>query len=101
MSIIIPNKTKSIKGFGNNEVLKTLTQNFNICDTDAKANANANADAWGSTIALRERCSGQLKMIAAAPHQAKFTEFFQDWSNVTVRVRIIYFGGISSQVPWA
>ena len=22
--------TKSIKGFGNNEVLKTLTQNFNI-----------------------------------------------------------------------
>ena len=23
--------TESIKGFGNNEVLKTLTQNFNIC----------------------------------------------------------------------
>ena len=31
-------------------------------------------------------------MIAAAPDQAQFTEFFQDWSNVTVRVRIICFG---------
>ena len=29
---------------------------------DADANANANADAGGRTIALRERCSGELKM---------------------------------------
>ena len=35
--------TKSIKGFGNNEVLKTLT----FVDADANANANANADAGG------------------------------------------------------
>ena len=28
---------------------------------DADANANANADAGGSTIALRELCSGKLK----------------------------------------
>ena len=37
-------------------------------DADANANANvnanayANADAGGSTIALRERCSGELQM---------------------------------------
>ena len=35
-------------------------------DADANANANANAtanaDAGGSTIALPERCSGELKM---------------------------------------
>ena len=30
-------------------------------DTDANANANANANAEGSTIALHERCSGELK----------------------------------------
>ena len=33
-------------------------------DANANANANANADAGGSTIALRERCSGELKMHA-------------------------------------
>ena len=33
-------------------------KNFNIVDADV----NANADAEGSTIALRERCSGELKM---------------------------------------
>ena len=47
--------TKSIKGFGNNEVLKTLTF------VDANANVNANANAGGSTIALHELCSGELK----------------------------------------
>ena len=36
--------------------IKTLT----FVDTDADANANANADAKGSTIALRESCSGEL-----------------------------------------
>ena len=41
---------------GNNEVLKTLTKTLTFVD------ANANADAGGSTIALRERCSGELKM---------------------------------------
>ena len=30
--------------------------------TFVDADANANADARGSTIALRERCSGELKM---------------------------------------
>ena len=38
--------TESIEGFGNNEVLKTLTQNFlTFVDADANANAYANADA--------------------------------------------------------
>ena len=31
-------------------------------DADANVNAKANADAGGSTIALRELCSGELKM---------------------------------------
>ena len=31
-------------------------------DANANANANADADAGGSTIALRERCSGELEM---------------------------------------
>ena len=47
--------TKSIIGFGNNEVLKILT----FVDVDA----NANADTGGSTIALREPCSGELKSV--------------------------------------
>ena len=42
--------------FGNNEVLKTLTKTLTFVDADA----DANADAWGSTIALPERCSGEL-----------------------------------------
>ena len=42
--------------------LKNFNENFNIC-VDAYANANANADAGGSTIALGERCSGELKMV--------------------------------------
>ena len=44
---------------GNSEVLKTLTKTLTFVDADA--NANANADAGDSTIALRERCSGELK----------------------------------------
>ena len=44
--------------FGNNEVLKST---FVDADANANANANANADAGGSTIALRELCSGELK----------------------------------------
>ena len=50
--------TKTIKGFGNNEVLKTLT----FADADTAANANAK----GSTIALRERCSDELKRLWTA-----------------------------------
>ena len=42
---------------GNNEVLKTLTKTLTFVDADV----NANADASGSTIALCERCSGELK----------------------------------------
>ena len=40
---------------GNNEVLKTLI----FVDADA----NATADAGGSTIALPERCSGELTKL--------------------------------------
>ena len=43
---------------GNTEVLKTLTKTLTFVEADA----NANADAGGSTIALRERCSGELKI---------------------------------------
>ena len=32
-------------------------------NANANANANTNADAGGSTIALRDRCSGELKMV--------------------------------------
>ena len=32
-------------------------------NTNANANANANADAVGSSIALREHCSGELKIV--------------------------------------
>ena len=39
---------------GNNEVLKTLTKTLTFVDTDTNAG--------GSTTALRERCSGELKM---------------------------------------
>ena len=39
---------------GKNEVLKTLTKTLTFVD--------ANADAGGSTIALCERCSGELNM---------------------------------------
>ena len=48
---------------GKNEVLKTLTKTLTFVDADAIANANANAaaNAGGSTIALRECCSGELK----------------------------------------
>ena len=41
---------KSVIRLGKNEVLKTLTF------------VNANADTGGSTIAIPERCSGELKM---------------------------------------
>ena len=63
--------------FGNNEVLKTLTKTSTFVDANAKADANAegstktstfvdanakaDANAEGSTIALHERCSGELK----------------------------------------
>ena len=39
---------------GNNEVLKTLPKTLTFVDADA-------ANAGGSTIALRECCSGELK----------------------------------------
>ena len=42
---------------GNNEVLKTLMKTLTFVDADA----NANTDAIGSTIALPERFSGELK----------------------------------------
>ena len=43
---------------GNNEVLKTLTKTLTFVDADT--NANADTDTGGSTIALRERCSGEF-----------------------------------------
>ena len=45
---------------GNNEVLKTSTKTLTFVDADT--DVNAAADAGGSTIALRERCSGKLKI---------------------------------------
>ena len=42
---------------GNNEVLKTLTKTLTFVDADA----DADVDAEGSTMALRERCSGKRK----------------------------------------
>ena len=42
---------------GNNKILKTLKT---LTFVDADSNGNANANAEGSTIALRERCSGEL-----------------------------------------
>ena len=38
---------------------------------DADANANANADAGGSTIALRELCSGELMSVRPAKTQIR------------------------------
>ena len=46
---------------GSNEVLKTLTKTLTFVDADA----NANADAVCSTKALRERCSGELKILSS------------------------------------
>ena len=46
---------KSVIRLGNNEVLKTLTKTLTFVD--------ANADTGGSTIALPERCSGELKIL--------------------------------------
>ena len=51
--------SKSVIRLGNNEVLKTLTKTLTFVDADA----NAASDAGGSTIALCERCSGELKSI--------------------------------------
>ena len=58
---------KSVIRLGNNEVLKTLTKTLTFVDADANANTNtnANANAGGSTTALPERCSGELKMLSA------------------------------------
>ena len=53
---------------GNNEVLKTLMKILTIVDTDANTNADANDK--GSTIALRERCSGELKNAATSKIRA-------------------------------
>ena len=49
-------------GLGNNEVLKSLMKTLTFVDADANPNAKANADAGGSTIALHERCLGELKI---------------------------------------
>ena len=55
---------------GNNAVLKTLTKTLKFVDADANTNANANVDTVGSTIALCERCSGELK-VATSRHANK------------------------------
>ena len=44
-------------------------------DVDANANANANADAGGSTIALRECCSGELKIDTQVRKMSKNMSF--------------------------
>ena len=55
---------KSVLRLGNNEVLKTLTKTLTFVDADA--DVNADADAKGSTVALRERCSGELNITESA-----------------------------------
>ena len=47
--------SKLVVRLGNNEVLKSLTKTLTF--------VNADANARGSTIALRERCSGELEKI--------------------------------------
>ena len=70
---------------GNNKVLKTLTKTLIFVDADS----NANADAGGSTIALPERCSGELKT-----KQARVVFLFYDTSSqchaCTCKVSKIY-----------
>ena len=65
---------KSVIRLGNNEVLKTLTKTFLDADADANAADNAYANAEVSTIALRERCSDELKM-------AKSTKGHNSWNS--------------------
>ena len=50
---------KSVVRLGNNEVLKTLMKTLTFEYVDA----NVATDALGSTIALRECCSGELIKI--------------------------------------
>ena len=49
-------RIKSVTRLGNNEVLKTLTKTLTFVDADGNSNTRA------STIALPERCSGELKI---------------------------------------
>ena len=63
-------RTKCTIGFGNNEVPKTLTQNFYLRMLPPTPG--------GSKIALPERCSGQLKMTKNALHVA-FTPKTFNW----------------------
>ena len=64
-------KEKSVIRLGNNKVLKTLTKTLTLVDADADANSDSDAaiDAEGSTIALRGRCSSELKIVW--PHVTK------------------------------
>ena len=55
---------------GNNEVLKTLTKTLTFVDADT------NADAGGSTIALPERCSGELKIVCGLSYNQPATKYF-------------------------
>ena len=57
-------RIRSVIRLGNNEVLKTLTKTLTFVDADA--------DAGGSTIALPERFSGELK-IMYTPVNPSFT----------------------------
>ena len=52
-------------------------------DADSGAEANSHADAKGNTIALREGCSGELKMLSA--------DFVK-----CVLLKIVYISGCSS-----
>ena len=53
-------KFKSIKGFRNYEILKTLTEKLSHFG-DADGDANANTGARRRAIAFPELCSGKLK----------------------------------------
>ena len=62
--IIIPKMIQMGSGFFNNEVLKPLMHNLNICEHCCLRRL-----CWGSSIALYDRCSGKLK-------NDKYSNFF-------------------------
>ena len=50
----------------------------------ADANANANADARGSTIVLRELCSGELKRIGSKATEKRWRHHFPHYKSMGV-----------------
>ena len=76
---------------GNNEVLNTLTKTLTFVDADT----NTNADAGGSTIALPERCSGQLTTAYMGGVKQKGT--FKHAQNLQIQM-ILRMHKVSSEI---